>query len=146
MALKRIAFGVATLSAARIFQLASSFVAIPFLARMLTPVDFGLAALALSMVMFFTMIGDAGLGRSLVRVDAQRYRSLVERLLGQRVADAGAFWNLLSALVARCDVLQRAAPRADHDGAFARAILDGHCGNPGGVATAERKIPVARRR
>lgn len=70
MALKRIAFGVATLSAARIFQLASSFVAIPFLARMLTPEDFGLAALALSMVMFFTMIGDAGLGRSLVRVDA----------------------------------------------------------------------------
>lgn len=70
MALKGIAFGVATLSAARIFQLASSFVAIPFLARMLTPDDFGLAALALSMVMFFTMIGDAGLGRSLVRVDA----------------------------------------------------------------------------
>lgn len=70
MALQRIAYGVATLSAARIFQLASSFVAIPFLARMLTPVDFGLAALALSMVMFFTMIGDAGLGRSLVRVDA----------------------------------------------------------------------------
>lgn len=69
MALKRIAFGVATLSAARIFQLASSFVAIPFLARMLTPSDFGLAALALSMVMFFTMIGDAGLGRSLVRID-----------------------------------------------------------------------------
>ncbi|MGD9968787.1 MAG: oligosaccharide flippase family protein [Hyphomonadaceae bacterium] len=69
MALKRIAFGVATLSAARIFQLASSFVAIPFLARMLTPGDFGLAALALSMVMFFTMIGDAGLGRSLVRID-----------------------------------------------------------------------------
>jgi O-antigen/teichoic acid export membrane protein len=70
VALKRIAFGVATLSAARIFQLASSFIAIPFLARMLTPEDFGLAALALSMVMFFTMIGDAGLGRSLVRVDA----------------------------------------------------------------------------
>jgi PST family polysaccharide transporter len=70
VALKRIAFGVATLSAARVVQLASSFVAIPFLARMLTPVDFGLAALALSMVMFFTMIGDAGLGRSLVRVDA----------------------------------------------------------------------------
>jgi O-antigen/teichoic acid export membrane protein len=61
--------GVATLSAARVFQLASSFVAIPFLSRVLTPADFGLAALALSMVMFFTMIGDAGLGRSLVRID-----------------------------------------------------------------------------
>jgi PST family polysaccharide transporter len=70
VALKKIAFGVATLSAARVFQLASSFVAIPFLARMLTPVDFGLAALALSMVAFFALIADAGLGRSLVRVDA----------------------------------------------------------------------------
>jgi O-antigen/teichoic acid export membrane protein len=70
VALKRIAFGVATLSAARIFQLASSFVAIPFLARVLTPSDFGLAALALSMVAFFALIADAGLGRSLVRVDA----------------------------------------------------------------------------
>jgi PST family polysaccharide transporter len=71
VALKRIAFGVATLSAARIFQLLSSFIAIPFLARMLTPADFGLAALALSMVMFFTLIGDAGLGRSLVRIDSE---------------------------------------------------------------------------
>jgi PST family polysaccharide transporter len=70
VAFKRIAFGVATLSAARVFQLVSSFVAIPFLARMLTPADFGLAALALSMAMFFSLIADAGLGRSLVRVDA----------------------------------------------------------------------------
>lgn len=70
MTLKRTALGVATLSAARVFQLASSFVAIPFLARMLTPVDFGLAALALSIAMFFLAVGDAGLGRSLVRVHA----------------------------------------------------------------------------
>lgn len=70
MALKRIAFGAATLSAARIFQLAASFVAVPFLARMLTPTDFGLVALAMSMVVFFTYIGDAGLGRSLVRTRA----------------------------------------------------------------------------
>jgi PST family polysaccharide transporter len=70
VALKRIALGVATLSAARVFQLVSSFVAIPFLARMLTPTDFGLAALALSMVTFFSLLADAGLGRSLVRIEA----------------------------------------------------------------------------
>lgn len=70
MALRRIALGAIALSVARIFQLASSFVAVPFLARVLTPADFGIAALALSMVTFFTLIGDAGLGRSLVRVDA----------------------------------------------------------------------------
>jgi O-antigen/teichoic acid export membrane protein len=84
VALSKIAFGVATLSAARIFQLASSFVAIPFLARVLTPTDFGLAALALSMVMFFTMIGDAGLGRSLVRVDAS-----------DKEAWSSAFWGVV---------------------------------------------------
>lgn len=91
MALGRIAFGVATLSAARIFQLASSFIAIPFLARMLSPADFGLAALALSMVMFFTLIGDAGLGRSLVRVDAN-----------DTEAWSSAFWGsiLICALLA----------------------------------------------
>lgn len=70
MALKRIAFGAATLSAARVFQLASSFIAVPFLARMLTPTDFGLVAMAMSVVLFFTYLGDAGLGRSLVRIDA----------------------------------------------------------------------------
>lgn len=91
MALGKIAFGVATLSAARIFQLASSFIAIPFLARMLSPADFGLAALALSMVMFFTLIGDAGLGRSLVRVDAS-----------DTEAWSSAFWGsvLISTLLA----------------------------------------------
>lgn len=71
MALNRIAFGAATLSAARIFQLGASFVALPFLARMLTPSDFGLAALAMSMVTFFTYFGDAGLGRSLVRTSGE---------------------------------------------------------------------------
>ena len=70
MALRKTAFGAATLSAARILQLASSFVAVPFLARILTPADFGLVALALSVVTFFTYIGDAGLGRSLVRTSA----------------------------------------------------------------------------
>jgi PST family polysaccharide transporter len=71
LALQRIAFGAASLSAARVFQLASSFVAIPFLARILTPTDFGLVALAMSVVVFFTYIGDAGLGRSLVRTHAE---------------------------------------------------------------------------
>jgi O-antigen/teichoic acid export membrane protein len=70
LALRRIAFGAATLSAARVFQLTTSFVAIPFLARILTPHDFGLVAMAMSLVLFFTYIGDAGLGRSLVRTSA----------------------------------------------------------------------------
>lgn len=102
MALGRIAFGVATLSAARIFQLASSFVAIPFLARMLTPSDFGLAALALSMVMFFSLIADAGMGRSLVRVDTS-----------DRDAWSSAFWaSLLLMIVFALAIAGLAAPSA----------------------------------
>ncbi|MBS0386446.1 MAG: lipopolysaccharide biosynthesis protein [Proteobacteria bacterium] len=70
MALKKTALGAATLSIARVLQMASSFIAVPFLARILTPTDFGLVALALSVVTFFTYIGDAGFGRSLVRTSA----------------------------------------------------------------------------
>ncbi|MGH6951219.1 MAG: oligosaccharide flippase family protein, partial [Vitreimonas sp.] len=70
MALKRMAFGAASFSAARVFQLGASFVAVPFLARMLTPADFGVVALAMSLVVLFTYIGDAGMGRSLVRTNA----------------------------------------------------------------------------
>ena len=78
MALKKTALGAATLSLARVLQLGSSFIAVPFLARILTPTDFGLVALALSVVTFFTYIGDAGFGRSLVRtsaVDAESWSS-----------------------------------------------------------------------
>ena len=75
MALRKTALGAATLSIARVLQLASSFIAVPFLARILTPTDFGLVALALSVVTFFTYIGDAGFGRSLVRTSASDHES-----------------------------------------------------------------------
>src|SRR6185503_9932873 len=75
VALKKTALGAATLSIARVLQLASSFIAVPFLARILTPTGFGLVALALSVVTFFTYIGDAGFGRSLVRTSASDHES-----------------------------------------------------------------------
>lgn len=101
MALKRIVLGAASLSVARVFQLASSFVAIPFLARMLTPHDFGLVALAMSMVVFFTYLSDAGLGRSLLRVstpdtDAEAWSSaywgLVLLMLGLSLVIVALAW------------------------------------------------------
>lgn len=71
MALRRYAFGAAALSASRVIQLAMSFVAVPFLARILPPSEFGLVALALALVAFMLYMGDAGLARSLVRTDAK---------------------------------------------------------------------------
>lgn len=71
MALRTYAFGAAALSAARIFQLAASFAAVPVLTRMLPPSEFGVVALALAVTSFMLYLGDAGLAKSLVRTDAK---------------------------------------------------------------------------
>lgn len=67
MALKRIAFGAAALSAARMFQLAASFLTVPFMARLLDPQDFGLVALGMATVSLTVAFSDAGMSRSLIR-------------------------------------------------------------------------------
>jgi PST family polysaccharide transporter len=67
MALRKLAFDAAALSAARAIQLALSFLALPLLARLLGPADFGLVALAMSFVLFTMTLSDAGIGLSLVR-------------------------------------------------------------------------------
>lgn len=71
MALRTYAFGAAALSAARIFQLAASFAAVPVLTRLLPPSEFGLVALALAVTSFMLYMGDAGLAKSLVRTDVK---------------------------------------------------------------------------
>lgn len=68
MALRRFAVDVAALTAARVLQTISSFLAIPILARLLGPADFGLVAMAGTFVVFTMAISDAGLGQTLVRV------------------------------------------------------------------------------
>jgi PST family polysaccharide transporter len=69
MALRRIAFGAAALSAARVFQLGASFLTVPFMARLLSPADFGLVAIAMAVVALTLAVSDAGLSRSLIRTD-----------------------------------------------------------------------------
>lgn len=68
MALRKFALNVGALSIARAIQTAASILAIPVLARLLDPEEFGLLALATPFVFFGLAIGDAGLGQSLVRV------------------------------------------------------------------------------
>ena len=71
MALRTYAFGAAALSAARIFQLAASFVAVPVLTRIMPPSEFGLVALAMAVTALMLYLGDTGLGKSLVRTDVK---------------------------------------------------------------------------
>ncbi|MDP3737768.1 MAG: lipopolysaccharide biosynthesis protein [Hyphomonadaceae bacterium] len=67
MALRKLAFSAAALSAARATQTILTFLALPFLARLLGPAEYGLVALAMSFVLFTMAFSDAGMGQSLVR-------------------------------------------------------------------------------
>lgn len=78
---RRFLIGTATLSSVRIFRLLAQGVAIPLLARLLSPEEYGLMALAMPFALFAMMLADAGIGMSLVRVDA-----------ADRVTWSTAFW------------------------------------------------------
>lgn len=71
MALRTYGFGAAALAAARIFQLAASFAAVPVLTRILPPSEFGLVALAMAQVAITLFLADSGLSKSLVRTDTK---------------------------------------------------------------------------
>ena len=72
MALKRLAISAVALSAARATQTLLTFLALPLLARLLEPQEFGLVALALSFVLFTIAFSDAGMGQSLVRTPPEQ--------------------------------------------------------------------------
>lgn len=67
MSFKSILSGTAAMSAVRVVRLAAQFVAVPVLARLLTPEEYGLVALAMPFALFAMMLADAGMGMSLVR-------------------------------------------------------------------------------
>lgn len=71
MALKKWAFDTTILTIARIVQVAANFVVLPILSRFLAPSDFGLIALANSIVLFATLVGDPGIAQSLVRTSPE---------------------------------------------------------------------------
>ena len=67
MSLKKIALGAAAMSAVNILKLLAQFVTVPILARLLSPADYGLVAIAMPFILFVMLIADSGLGMSLVR-------------------------------------------------------------------------------
>lgn len=90
MTFRAIISGTAMISSVRMFRLATQFIAIPILARLLTPAEFGLVAIAMPFCLFAMMIADAGIGTSLVRTP-----------LSDRRAWSTCFWltSLLGALL-----------------------------------------------
>lgn len=57
-----------------IARLLAQFLAIPILARLLSPEDYGIVAMALPYVFFAMVISDAGIGMSLIRTSVNNYR------------------------------------------------------------------------
>jgi PST family polysaccharide transporter len=75
-------------------KIAIQFLLIPVMARLLGPAEFGLYALALPTIAFFTVIADGGLGVSLAREDE-----------GQTRVWSTAFWVLLATSLVLCLVV-----------------------------------------
>ena len=57
------------MSSVNVLRLLVQMLSVPILARLLSPQDYGLAAMAMPVILFVMMIADAGLGASLVRTD-----------------------------------------------------------------------------
>jgi len=77
------------MSSTNILRLLAQFVAIPILARLLSPSDYGVVAIAMPFVLFAMMLADAGIGMSLVRTPSS-----------ERVEWSTCFW--LSLMLGAC--------------------------------------------
>jgi len=101
MSFKKTAWGTAMISSVRLLRLVSQFVAIPILARLLTPEEYGLVAIAMPFALFAMMIADAGIGMSLVRTPAS-----------ERVVWSTCFWLSIILGVALALVMAGLSPLA----------------------------------
>jgi O-antigen/teichoic acid export membrane protein len=70
MSFRRIAQGTALIGCINVVRLLVQFFSMPVLARLLAPGDYGLAAMAMPVIVLLMMLADAGLGNSLVRTGA----------------------------------------------------------------------------
>ncbi|MEM7711205.1 MAG: oligosaccharide flippase family protein, partial [Pseudomonadota bacterium] len=82
---KKFLINVGSLGGSRLALALSQVLVLPFVARFLTPTDFGDIALAMGVVVFAQIFSDAGLGRSLIRqprVDPAEWNSVFWVLVG----------------------------------------------------------------
>ncbi len=89
------------MSAVRIVRLLAQFVAVPILARLLSPEEYGLVALAMPFALFAMMLADAGVGMSLVRTP-----------LTNRAEWSSSFWLTLMLGAALAGLMMLLAPLA----------------------------------
>jgi O-antigen/teichoic acid export membrane protein len=69
---RKTALGVLVLSGSNAFRLTVQFMLFPILARLLSPADYGLIALAMPVVLFALTLGEGGMGPALVRASDPR--------------------------------------------------------------------------
>lgn len=67
MSLKKLLTGTALLSSVNMLRLIVQFLSLPLLARILSPADYGVVAMAMPIVLLVMLFADSGLGSSLVR-------------------------------------------------------------------------------
>lgn len=70
MSIRKTVFDTAAMSSVNMLRLVTQFLAVPILARLLSPADYGVVAMAMPFVLFAMIITDAGIGMSLVRTPA----------------------------------------------------------------------------
>ena len=89
---RRLAFGAGALGAASIIKMALQLLALPIMARLLGPSEFGLYAIAIPVVAFVGMLADGGLGVSLAKEPESSavWSTAFWALLGTGVVLAGA--------------------------------------------------------
>ncbi len=90
---------VGSLVSARLFLALSQIIVLPVVARYLSIEDFALMAMAMAIVVFCSVLSDAGLGRSLIRTEAYDEDEW-----------ASVFWLLVAVGIGLCAALLAVAP------------------------------------
>jgi len=67
MSVRKTVWDTVAISLTNVVRLSAQFVAVPVLARILSPSDYGLVAMSMPFVLFGMMLADSGIGMSLVR-------------------------------------------------------------------------------
>jgi len=71
MSLRRLTLNTAAMSTVTVLRMLVQILVVPVLARILSPSDYGVVAMAMPFILFAMMFADAGIGISLVRAPAE---------------------------------------------------------------------------
>ena len=71
MSVRKTIFDTVAISSVGVIRILAQFLAIPIMARILSPADYGLVAMAMPFLVFAMMIADAGIATSLVRTPTE---------------------------------------------------------------------------